>query len=245
MDRKKGKQEYMAIKVDLEKAYDRMEWNFIHKVLQAFRFPQNLICVIMNCVTTTRISILFNGDALEPFTPSRGLRQGDSFSPYLFILCMEYLGHLIEQKCTEGVWKALKASRENVGISHLFFVDDLILFAKIDEEACEVISEVLWIFCSESRQKVSLEKSRTYFSPNVEPKVKDEVCERLGIRATTIIGKYLGFPIKHRGVARNQLNFIVERVMNKLAGWKTKFLSFAGRYVLVKLTMAAIANYVM
>ena len=216
--RKKGKQGYMAIKVDLERKFNRMEWSFIHKVLQAFKFPQNLIRMIMSCVTTTRISILFNGGALEPFTPSRGLKQGDPLFPYLFILCMEYLGHLIEQKCTEGVWKPLIASRDNVSISHLFFVDELLLFAKIDEEACEAILEILRIFCNESRKKVSLEKSRIYFSPNVEAKTRDEVCERLGIRATSMIGKYLGFPIKHKGAAKNQLNFIMERVMNKLAG---------------------------
>ena len=91
----------MAIKIDLEQAYDRMEWCFIHKALHPFHFPQNLIKVIMSCVTSTKVSILFNGGKLEAFSPSRGLRQGDPLSPYLFILCMEYLGHLIEKKCME------------------------------------------------------------------------------------------------------------------------------------------------
>ena len=75
LDRKKGKEGYMAIKVDMEKAYDILEWSFVYKVLQAFHFPSNLIKVIMSCVTSTRISILFNEGALEPFKPSRGLRQ--------------------------------------------------------------------------------------------------------------------------------------------------------------------------
>ena len=73
LDRKKGKEGYMAINVDLEKAYDRLEWCFIHKVLQAYHFPQNIIKVIMSCVNSTKISILFNGGALEAFNPSRGL----------------------------------------------------------------------------------------------------------------------------------------------------------------------------
>ena len=90
----------------------------------------------MSCVTSTRILILFNGGALEPFKPSRGLRQGDLISPYLFILCMEFLRHLIEEKCVNGDWVPLKASRENIGISHLFLVDDLILFANVEEKAC-------------------------------------------------------------------------------------------------------------
>ena len=92
---------------------------------------------------------------------------------------------------------------------------------------------------------MSVEKSRIYFSLNVQAELKREVCSRLGIQATENIGNYLGFPIKHKGVPRNRLNFIVERVMNKLAGWKARFLSFAGRFVLVKSFMSSIPNYVM
>ena len=245
LDKKKGKEGYMAIKVDLEKAYDRMEWCFIHKVLQAYHFPQSLIRVIMSCVISTRVCILFSGGKLEAFNPLRGLRQGDPLSPYIFILCMEYLGHLIEKKCMEGVWKPLQASRSNIGISHLFFADDLILFAKVDMDSCETISEVLDEFCVESGQKVSMEKSRIYFSPSVQPKIKSGIYSRLRIQAMTNIGNYLGFPINHRGVPRNRMNFIVEKVMSKLVGWKARFLSFAGRAVLVKSVMSTIPNYVM
>ena len=71
---------------------------------------------------------------------------------------MEFLGHLIEEKCVNGDWVPIKASRENIGIFHFFCVDDLILFAKVEEKACEAILEVLNRFCKESGQKVSLEK---------------------------------------------------------------------------------------
>ena len=123
-------------------------------------------------------------------------------------------------------------------------MDDLILFAKVDMDSCEAISEVLDEFCAESGQKVSMEKSRIYFSPSVQPEIKSGICSRLGIQATTNIGNYLGFPINHRGVPRNKMNFIVEKVMSKLAGWKARFLSFAGRAVLVKSVMSTIPNYI-
>ena len=100
-------------------------------------------------------------------------------------------------------------------------------------------------FCEESGQKVSVEKSRIYFSPNMQVETKKEVSSKLGIQATTNIGNYLGFPIKHKEVPRNRLNFIVEKVMNKLVGWKARFLCFAGRSVLVKSVMSPIPNYVM
>lgn len=160
---------------------------------------------------------LVNGSKLETFQPSRGIRQGDPLSPYIFIMCKEYLTHLIEGKCMEGSWSPLKASRENVGISHLMFADDLILFAKVNDKTCEAISEVLQTFCSESGQNVSMEKSRIYFFPNVDQRMRENVCERLGIHATSDFGKYLGFPIRHRGSDRNKFKFVVERVMSKLA----------------------------
>ena len=98
-NKKKGRVSYMAIKLDLEKAYDRLEWNFVHRVLEAFRFPPKLTKIIMSYIAMTSISVLVNRGALQSFEPSRGIRQGDPLSPYIFILCMEYLGHFIEQVC--------------------------------------------------------------------------------------------------------------------------------------------------
>ena len=72
----------MVIKVDLEKAYDRLEWSFIKMVLEHFGFPEMLIKLIMCCVSTTTTSILFNGSKLDSFQPSREIRQGDPISPY-------------------------------------------------------------------------------------------------------------------------------------------------------------------
>ena len=72
------------MKLDLEKAYDRLEWSFIHRVLQAFHFPPKISKIIMSYVTSSSTSILVNGGALEHFEPSRGIRQGDPLSPYLF-----------------------------------------------------------------------------------------------------------------------------------------------------------------
>ena len=156
-----------------------------------------------------------------------------------------YLGNLIEEKCSKGSWCPLKASWGNLSISHLFFADDLILFAKVNNEICEVIPEVLRIFCMELGQKISNEKSRIYFSANVGEDLKERVCDKLGIFENKDFGKYLGFPLKHNGAPRGQYNFVAERVMKKLAGWKTKFLSFAGRAMLVKSIMSAVPNHVM
>lgn len=167
ISRKKGNVGYMVIKINLEKAYDRLEWSFIKEVLVVANFPPDLIQLIMSCVSTVSTSILFNGGVLDPFLPSRGIRQGDPISPYLFTLCMEVLGRIIDDKCTNNLWNSDKASAGGPAFSHIFFVDDLLLFAKANSLNCESVKDVVEEFCMISGQKINTAKSKVFFSPNV------------------------------------------------------------------------------
>lgn len=243
--RMKGSRGAMAIKVDLEKAYDRIEWSFIREMLINFNVPQKLIELIMSCVTSVSTAVLFNGGCLDSFSPSRGIRQGDPLSPYLFIMCMEYLGFLIDKKCTAKLWNPIKASRSDPAFSHLFFADDLVLFANADVKNCNVINDALQEFCAKSGQKVSASKTRVFFSPNVDSDLKDNLTNLLGFESTTNLGKYLGFPLNHTGTRKHDFVFVLDRVKKKLAGWKANLLSMAGRMVLVQASSSAIPSYVM
>ena len=245
MSLKRGKEGYMAIKIDLEKAYDRFEWHFIQDILLLYKFPRQLVKLIMSCVSSSSISVLFNGGKLDPFLPSRGIRQGDPMSPYLFILCMEMLGYLITEKCEAKLWDPVKASRNGPAFSHLFFADDLVLFAKADLKNCCHVREALDTFCDLSGQKVSHHKSKVYFSPNVSQSTRAELSDVLGFSSTPNLGKYLGFPLKHPGSTSRDFNFIIERVQAKLQGWKANMLSMAGRVILSQSVISAIPSYVM
>ena len=100
LSRKKGKVGNMAINIDLEKAYDKLEWSFIRDMLIRANLPADLIGIIMSCISTVSTFVLFNGEALDPIYPSRGIRQGDHLSLYLFILCMEFLVNLSKRSVT-------------------------------------------------------------------------------------------------------------------------------------------------
>lgn len=100
--RKIGKKCWIVAKIDPEKAYDRIKWPFLSEVLRQMGFQELMIKLIMNCTTMTTFSVLRNREKLEGFTPSRGIRQGDPLFPYLFILCMEVLGHKIQREVDGG-----------------------------------------------------------------------------------------------------------------------------------------------
>ena len=117
----------------------------------------------MQCVSVPTMSLLWNGEKTESFKPLRGLRQGDPLSPYLFVLCMERLCHLIDNAVANKKWKPIRLSQGGSRLSHVCFADDLILFAEASIAQIRVIRGVLERFCSASGQKVSLEKSKIFF----------------------------------------------------------------------------------
>lgn len=104
--------------------------------MKFFNFSIDWINIIMNCVTSINTVVLWNGEALNEFSPGRELRQGDPLSPYLFVLCMERLSVLINREVDGNRWKGIKVSRNAPLLTHLFFVDDLILFGEDNFNTC-------------------------------------------------------------------------------------------------------------
>ncbi|KAL4342202.1 hypothetical protein GQ457_08G025410 [Hibiscus cannabinus] len=104
MRSKKSKQGWMAIKVDLEKAFGRICWDFLRETLLDVGFPPSLVRIIMHCVSSSLVQVQWNGTLSPPFKPEKGVRKGDPLSPYLFVLTMERLGHAIRQAVAQGSW---------------------------------------------------------------------------------------------------------------------------------------------
>ena len=100
-------------------------------------------------------------------------------------------------------------------------------------------------FYSISSQTVSEDKSRVYFSPNVDRDTRESLCDILGFASTPYLGKYLRFPLKQPGSSFHAYNFILDRVKQKLSGWKANLLSFAGHRVLIQSSLATIPSYIM
>ncbi|KAG7566501.1 Reverse transcriptase domain [Arabidopsis suecica] len=194
----------------------------------------------MQCVTGPSMSLLWNGERTDSFKPLRGLRQGDPLSPYLFVLCMERLCHLIERAVTDKRWKPISLSQRGPKLSHMCFADDLILFAEASVAQIRVIRGVLESFCTASGQKVSLEKSKIFFSDNVSRDLGRLISEESGIASTRELGRYLGMPILQKRINKDTFGDILEKMSSRLSGWRERTLSFAGRLTLTKAVLTAI-----
>jgi hypothetical protein len=216
----------VGIKLDMEKAYDRVEWDFLESTLLTMGFPTKLVRTIMLCVRSVSFSILINGSPSSIFKPKRGIRQGDPLSPYLFIIYVEVLSGLITKYHEQDKNHGINITRNAPTISHLFFADDSMIFCRAHKNEAQYLMEIFAEYQRVSGQKINLHKSEMMFNPNILQSVKNEFQVHMLIQITNNITKYLGLPT-HIGMAKNHIfNFIMDRVRSKLKGWKEKNLSF-------------------
>lgn len=226
----------MIIKLDLEKAYDRMEWSFILESLELLHIPAPIINLIN-----------WNGNKSESFSASRGLRQGGPISPYLFVLALERLGHKIQDLVNSNIWKPLTFGRGRQGpkLSHICFSDDLVFFAEANLDQIQVVKQVKNDFCASSGQKVNLIKSKVFFSKNIIDEKATQLSNELGIEKTENLGNYLGAPLLHQRITKDSVSFILEKMRKKLSSWKSNSLSLAGRVTLAQSCLSCIPNHLM
>lgn len=245
MRNKKGRSGWMALKVDLEKAYDRLSWEFIEDTMQTIGFNQSWRRNVLACLSTSRLAVNWNGERSEWFQPGRGIRQGDPISPLLFVLCIERLSLLINHFVNTGIWKGLKFTRQGPHISHLFFADDMVIFGEATTNQAKVMKECLDIFCKASGQKVNLQKSALFFSKNTPAEMQTRITNTLGVTKVGDLGRYLGVPSVHGRITKESFAGILGRIQARLTGWRSKTLSLAGRKVLVQSVLSAIPYYSM
>ncbi|GLT67574.1 hypothetical protein SLA2020_398710 [Shorea laevis] len=144
----------------------------------------------MSMVSTSSINVLINGDKTETFFPSKGIRQGDPLSPYIFILSMEFLSIKLSIGMQSGRWKGSQVSRRGPTLSHPFFADDLIFIEKATTKNYLYLKEILDFFCFRLGEKVNAAKSRIFFSKNIDQDTRNSLCSIIGYAETDSLGTW-------------------------------------------------------
>ncbi|KAA3457419.1 reverse transcriptase [Gossypium australe] len=238
-----GKKGYMAVKLDMSKAYDRVEWNFVKQVMRKMGFADGWIDLIMKCITTASYAIIVNGSRGLSFQPSRGLRQGDPLSPFLFLICSEGLSALMRSAKTSGLIKGAKASRRGPAISHILFADDCILFGEATESGANILKEILKEYANCSGQCVNFDKTTVFYSTNTSAESKEVVSSLLGVRSSSNPEKYLGLPNMVGRKKKQAFQNLVDRIAARIEAWSSRLLSQGGKEIFIKSVLQAIPTY--
>lgn len=246
MKTKRDKNGFAALKLDMSKAYDRVEWSYVSQVMHKLGFnKKKWIDLIMNYITSVTFSILLNGEAKGHIIPSRRLRQGDPLSLYLFLLCSEGFSALINLALQPQSLQGLAVARFAPKILHIFFANDSLIFLKATTFEFGISKGLLQDYETTSDQCVNFQKSVLYFSPLVPSDTQEYLNNILHMKVVENLGKYLGLPTMFSCSKINDYQYIVDRVWKKLQGWKEKFFSGGGKEILIKSVVQAIPTYAM
>ncbi|KAL0439770.1 UNVERIFIED_CONTAM: LINE-1 reverse transcriptase [Sesamum latifolium] len=231
-----------ALKVDIRKAYDTVEWDFLRAVLQLFGFPALFISWIEECVTTPSFSVCLNGSPHGFFRGARGLRQGDPMSPYLFVLVMEVLNLILQQIIAQDGGFSYHWRCEAVHLFQLGFADDLLLFSRADESSIHIFKRGLSIFADLSGLHVNPQKSHLILSRSAAA-IRETLLSILDYQEGVLPLWYLGLPLLASRLTIADCTPLLLKIDSRIKGWDGIMLSFAGRVQLIKSVLLALQMY--
>ncbi|XP_010419203.2 PREDICTED: uncharacterized protein LOC104704888 [Camelina sativa] len=235
----------MAVKTDMSKAYDRIEWSFIRHVLERMGFHPTWTNWIMQCVFSVSYSFLLNNSVQGSVLPQRGIRQGDPLSPYLFILCTEVLSGICTKAQAAGRLTGIRVAKGCPRITHLLFAEDTMFFCRANETSCVELTKILEKYGQASRQMINKQKSAITFSRKTPRPLKDATKHLLNIQKEGGLGKYLGLPELFGKKKEDLFNGIIDRIRQRALSCSSRFLSAAGKTTLLTSVLAAMPTYTM
>ncbi|KAL2246377.1 UNVERIFIED_CONTAM: hypothetical protein Sindi_2905900 [Sesamum indicum] len=231
-----------ALKVDIRKAYDTVEWDFMIAVMELFGFPPNFVKWIKMCVTTTSFSVGLNGKPHGFFKGARGLRQGDPLSPYLFVLVMEVLHLSFLQLIDQDELFSFHWKCDSSRVFQLGFADDLLLFCHADMDSIGVFKTGLDRFAVWSRLRLNVQKSHLIISRSAQG-LRDEMLTALGFQEGVLPMRYLGLPLLSSRLTIADCRPLLMKIDKRIAGWEGIALSYAGRVQIIKSVLMALNLY--
>ncbi|KAI0493888.1 hypothetical protein KFK09_024014 [Dendrobium nobile] len=217
----KNKKGLMALKLDMEQAYDSMGWITLHQVLKWYGFPTLFSNLLMECVVDVRISMIINGRNSNWICSKSGFRQGCPLSPSLFILCFQLLSNSLEQR---GKNLGIRISPRGPRMTHLLYADDVLILSHVSITLAKALKNIVKDFCKWIGQRVNVSKSQILFGKVVNYPMRKKITRVLGFKEVKEM-KYLGVKISLGRSKMADFQELLSMVMDKLNSWGKKSLS--------------------
>ncbi|VFQ83140.1 unnamed protein product [Cuscuta campestris] len=234
----------MIIKLDLSKAFDRLNWEYLRGILGAFGFNEKTQNLLLANLKATRFSVLVNGTPSGFFKMAGGVKQGDPLSPLLFIIGLEGLSRLLISHHHSGYLSPFNAGRVP-NPSHLAYADDLVIFTNGRVRNLLRLSNSISSFLQASGQRVNLLKSKFYTYSSISPQALSAKERALKIQHDRNHLNYLGVPICKAILRKEDCGFLIEHFDRLLSSWYNKSLNSMGRLTLIKYTLSSIPLHLM
>ncbi|GKA26341.1 putative RNA-directed DNA polymerase [Tanacetum coccineum] len=239
---KKKKRKAFLLKIDFEKAYDSVNWNFIRHTLTQMRFGDKWCKWIEACQKSATVSVLVNGSLTLEFKMERGIRQGDPLSPFLYLIAAEGLNITIREAVSNGIFKGVSVGRDETPISHLQYADDTLIFGDWNMSNAKNIMRIMECIKLSSGLKINPNKTKVY-GIGVGIEEVTSLAQRMRCAAGLLPFTYLGLPVGCSMKRVSTWNVVVEKFKKRLDKWKAKTISFGGRLTLVKTVLSSLPLY--
>ncbi|GJV80075.1 RNA-directed DNA polymerase, eukaryota [Tanacetum coccineum] len=231
----------MIFKVDFEKAFDSVKWDYLIDTLRAFGFGQKWCSWINGCFENATGSVLVNGSPTSEFQFHRGLKQGDHISPFLFILIMETLHLSFKRVIEANLFKGISINA-SFSISHLFYADDVVFIGEWNSSNIKTVAKVLNCFYLVFSLKINFHESKL-IGVGVNSNEVESIANLVGCSTFSSPFKYLGVIVGDNMSRLKPWEDVISKVSNRLSNWKLKTLLIGGRLTLIKSVISSIPLY--
>lgn len=188
----KYKEKSFMLKADNGKAFDTLGWQFIFGAMKEINIPNGIARLIQFCMSSSRVTILVNGSGSGFIKPTRGLRQGNPLSPYLFIIAIEFLTKRINVAIQRGMLKGIKLAKQAPVLSHALYADDLVILGQASGTEVMDLEAIFDAFAQASGLQINPEKSSMWFSSDCTEDEKGAIMQQLGAKLAEDNEQYLG-----------------------------------------------------
>ncbi|WVZ64075.1 hypothetical protein U9M48_013645, partial [Paspalum notatum var. saurae] len=234
----------VILKIDFEKAYDKVKWPFLFQTLRMKGFSLKWISWVKSFIMGGSVAVNVNDDVGKLFQTKKGLRQGDPLSPILFNIVADMLVILINRAKEHGQVSGVVPHLIDGGLSILQYTDDTIIFMENDLEKARNMKLLLRAFEQISGLKINFHKSELLCFGNAQDSLESYL-ELFGCKHGDFPIKYLSLPIHFKKLSNSDWKITEERVEKRLASWKGKHLSIGGRLTLSNSVLSGLPKYIM